>query len=92
MKLFFFLFLCMAHTCIAQQADTIWYNNKWEKSDKDQSAFYRVIKQKTPGHYLVKDFFSSGEIQMEGSYLSLNPDVKDGDFVYWSKDGKKEMD
>lgn len=77
----------------AQKTDTIWYNNKWEKTQQVSARHYsRVIEKLGTDKYKVKDYYETGSQQMEGFFSSVEPDIKDGEFKYWYRSGKKQMD
>ena len=90
----FCLFLCFANFYSnAQTVDTIWINSKWKKSTKAESVYHRVIKKSSDAKlYLVSDYYNTGELQMTGTYLSLEPEVKDGQFIWWFKNGQKRAE
>lgn len=88
---FLVLFCLMAFYGNAQTIDTLWFNSKWEPSSKEGSTYHRTI-QKTSRAYLVTDFFNTGETQMSGNYTSLDPQVREGLFKWWYKDGKKRSE
>ena len=46
-----------------------------------------MVSKDNNGLYEVKDFWRSGEIQMTGKFNSLNPENKQGQFVYYHKGG-----
>lgn len=94
MKLFIsILTLLFAQQVIAQKPDTIWYNNKWEKTTQVSDRHYsRVIKNLAENSFLVRDFYETGAKQMEGIFTTLDPDIKNGEFSYWYRSGKKQMD
>ncbi|NRF39293.1 energy transducer TonB [Pedobacter foliorum] len=87
------LTLFLAQNTFAQKLDTIWYNNKWKKTQQvSERHFFRVIEKLDTDKYKVKDYFETGSQQMEGFFSSLDPDIKNGDFKYWFKSGKKQME
>lgn len=89
--LLFFLFTCL--WCKGQTADTIYYDSKWNKTDKAGKHFYRTIEpSEMPGHLLVRDFHPNGSMQMLGYYSSLNPEVRDGTFTWWYESGALERE
>ncbi|SMC46991.1 energy transducer TonB [Pedobacter africanus] len=88
-----FLALSLGQQALAQKPDTIWYNNKWEKTQHVSERHYsRVIEKLDINNYRVKDYYETGSLQMEGFYSSLDPDIKNGEFKYWYRNGKKQMD
>lgn len=74
----------------AQIRDTVYFNAKWKKTDRDGKHFYRVVHHEdTTESIRVQDFYPNGIQQMEGWYSSLDPEVRNGDFTWWHEDGKK---
>jgi len=87
------LSLFLVREALAQKPDTIWYNNKWEKTQQLSARhYYRVIEKLNTNNYKVKDYYETGYQQMEGFFSSLEPDMKNGEFKYWYRSGKKQMD
>ncbi|NII83640.1 MULTISPECIES: energy transducer TonB [unclassified Pedobacter] len=86
-------FFGMVMVSKAQKIDTVYFDSKWVKTDKANKHYYRIIKENTDRRtFFVKDFYSTDTTQMEGTYSSLNPDIKDGNFVWFYPDGKKKME
>lgn len=71
-----------------EQTDTIFYNESWEPSSRENAQFYRPPMTKTEEGYLVKDYYSSGVLQMEG--VILNPTEKnfEGLIIWYYPNGK----
>lgn len=91
--LFTLLLLTISISAFAQSSDTTWFSKKWEKTNKQNSYYYRVVQSGTPDSLLhVKDYFGIGELQMEGSYTSLTPEIKEGTFIWWHKNGVKQRE
>jgi len=67
--------------------DTIYYNAKWKNTTKKEHVYFRTITKDDQGLFEVKDFWSSGEIQMSGKFSSLDPETQQGQFVYYNKNG-----
>lgn len=68
--------------------DTTYFDSKWNESSKDNSQYYRV-ENKTGNNYERIDYFtSSNQIQMQGQYLSINPEIKTGEFLWYHSNGK----
>jgi periplasmic protein TonB len=87
------LFLLNATTSFSQKTDTIWYNSKWEKTEKSNRFYYRVVKwEKVKEAYYVRDFYPSGVTQMEGYYTSMDPEIRHGDFKWWFEDGRRQRE
>lgn len=87
------LLLTVYSMAFAQRSDTTWFSKKWEKTERQHGYYYRVVASNAPGQLLrVQDFFSTGEQQMEGTYTSLEPEVKEGSFTWWHKNGVKQRE
>ncbi len=78
----------------SQVLDTMYFDSNWEQADKENAHYFRFVSIDTSGEFrfLVEDFYPDGQIQMSGTYKSIRPDNKDGHFIYWYEDGKKQME
>ena len=86
------LFVCSIHL-FAQEPDTIWFDKGWKKTNKHNGYYYRIQKFNTSNNtFVVEDYHPTGEIQMTGSYFSMNPEIKDGTFIWYYKNGKKHRE
>lgn len=75
---------------VAQTSDTVYYNAKWEKTERENKHFYRVIhREGLKDPIRVQDYYPNGVKQMDGWYSSLEPEIRDGEFTWWHEDGKK---
>lgn len=71
------------------QNDTIFYDKEWNVlENKDSASFYGFVKYDEEKEvYIQTDYFLSGQLQMEGEYISIKPEVKHGNFVWYNEDG-----
>ncbi len=78
----------------SQALDTMYFDPDWKQTTESQAYYYRFVSVDTSGlfRFYVQDFYPGGQIQMTGTYKSIRPDNKDGHFVYWYEDGKKQME
>lgn len=76
----------------AQKTDTSYYDTNWKVTAKGNSTYYRITKTTEPGKYEVEDYYNSGKIQMEGTYSSFSPDVKNGVFTWYYENGSKRTE
>jgi len=93
--LFFFILLVTGPLLYGQMLlDTMWFDTDWKQSAPSEAAYYRLVKADTSRQvrFLIEDYFLDGKPQMEGTYTSINPDVKNGSFVYYFHDGNKRME
>jgi periplasmic protein TonB len=72
--------------------DTIWFDIHWKQSALHDGQYYRLVWADTSGkiQFFVKDFYRSGKIQMDGTYKAINPDVRDGNFVFYYENGNRQ--
>lgn len=83
----FTLFVTLPFQAISQnKKDTIYFNKDWTKTTRDSAMYFRVLVKETSG-YRVIDHYMNGNIQMTGFLTSLQPEINDGDFKYYSEDG-----
>jgi len=87
------LFLLVSNLSASQSLDTIWFNNKWEKTDKLGGVYYRILRSDTLNNtYEIIDYYPNGQVQMRGTLSSINPEVRDGAFTWYYENGVKRMD
>ncbi|TAJ15489.1 energy transducer TonB [Marinilabiliaceae bacterium JC017] len=84
--LFTLLIVINTLTLKAQSSDTIFFNSNWEKCEKLDARYYRIIKQDSL--FNAKDYFLSGQLQMDGMYLTRELKTKHGQFSYYNEEGK----
>lgn len=94
MKQFILIFSLLFITLIgfSQNTKTIYYDADWNViSNKKNASFYRNIEpyKEDKTHYLVRDFYITGEKQMEAVMSSLEPEINDGFSNFFYKDGKQ---
>ena len=77
-----------------QVLDTMFFDANWEQATKSDAHYYRYVSIDSSGEFrfLVEDYFPGGQVQMTGTYKSIRPDNKDGHFIYWNEEGKKQME
>ncbi|MFC1731075.1 hypothetical protein ACFL6I_12145 [candidate division KSB1 bacterium] len=81
--LFEFLFITYTN---AQEIDTVWYSKEWKETIKNNAKYYRIVKIDTINNlYDVIDYYKNGNIQSTGNYQSLNPEIEEGIFIYYSR-------
>ena len=86
------LSLLLACNAFGQKVDTTYLGSDWKPSKKELSSYFRVTK--TIGElkgFEVADYYKGGELQMTGTYSSLDPQVREGEFNWYYSDGKKKV-
>ncbi len=72
--------------------DTIYFDHSWNQTSKSGASYFRVVSIDTSMiQFIVRDYYMNGQLQMEGAYRSINPDLKMGDFSYWHQNGAKHI-
>ena len=68
---------------------TILFDKDWKEIDNiDSTAFYRLITYKEDKPVgKMGDYYRSGQIQMEATVISENPDTYDGKVKWYSEEG-----
>jgi len=82
------LFLSIATHLLAQK-DTLYFNSAWNKTTKAEAKFYRPLPLKKIGNlYQVKDYYSNGNLQMEGYWSDVENETLDGKTVWYYENGQ----
>lgn len=83
----FILFIFLTKFLSAQ--DTIYYDQDWKKTTKNNSSYFRPLPFKKSGNvYLVRDYYKNGNLQMQGYILNKDDDSSFvGDVFYYRMDG-----
>jgi len=66
----------------------VYADAEWEDTSKENCKYYRVITKQNDGYYKCNDFWITGELQMVGKFRDLNLDIKEGEFVWYHKNGE----
>ncbi|MBU2945716.1 toxin-antitoxin system YwqK family antitoxin [Zobellia uliginosa] len=86
------LVFCSITNLIAQK-DTLYFNLKWNKTDKSNAAFFRLVPLEKKGDlYKVKDFYINGNLQMNGYWSNLEKETLHGKITWYFKDGTKSIE
>ena len=81
------------------ELDTLFYDKEWKGVESPQFAsFYRIYNPDTTSSFrkIYRDFYITGELQSEGSYISINKfddskSIFDGEYVCYFKSGAIEQ-
>jgi antitoxin component YwqK of YwqJK toxin-antitoxin module len=80
-----FFLLIFSSALLAQ--DTTWYDASWKKTTPSKAVYFRPPSIKTDSLYLVRDYYISGNIQMEGYSLYPNEEFFHGTVKWFDKEG-----
>lgn len=87
--LFHFMFFVIVNANAQQKMDTLFFDEGWEVSEKENAAYYRILTWKNPMFH-VENYYINRKIQMIGTLEGINPEVKEGKFQYFRSDGSLE--
>lgn len=82
------LLILFCNFSIAQQTlDTIYFNENWQKANSKNYEYYR-ISTKLDSVYQVVNYYRNGKTQMKATFLSIDPEIKEGICTWYNKNGK----
>ena len=97
MKLLYFslLFLLVPKLCISQTSTIdrkIYLDSTWNETTSENYKYYRIIKDfySNKDLYVIKDYYKSGVLQMEGTSKTKDANSKEGEFVFYYENGNKK--
>jgi periplasmic protein TonB len=82
--------LLTTYLCGQKTIDTLYFDSKWKKTDKENCSYFRILVRQADNRFKCSDYWKTGEIQMTGAYSSLNPDIREGEFTYYYKNGNNK--
>jgi periplasmic protein TonB len=75
-----------------EKYDTIFFNNKWEKSTNKNYEYYRIPSKSPDGQYKFIDYWKSGQIQMTGNSSSADLKSRNGKFEWFYFNGNRKQE
>jgi TonB family protein len=86
-RILLLIFLCFPFFSHAQ-SDTVFLDSKLKQTTPKKAGHFKVSK-KDGEVYSVTLYYMNGGKEMEGTYLSLDPEIKYGRFTYYDTKGLK---
>lgn len=86
-KITIVLFMAVVALPVIGQQDITYYDAKWKPTVKDSASFYRPQVQKEGVFYRVKDYYISGQIQMNAVSKYVDKDYWEGKVTWYNEDG-----
>lgn len=87
--LFIFMLVCI-YNGIAQQKDTLYFNAKWDETEKVNASYYRPLPLKTKGDFeFIEDYYINGKPQMKGWSHKEDGVKHDGEVIWYFENGNK---
>ena len=68
-------------------AQKIYYDSLWKVTDQSNAVYYRLIDTISKQDFLVHDYYPDGSPQMEGHYISLDKETRNGNFKWYYRNG-----
>jgi antitoxin component YwqK of YwqJK toxin-antitoxin module len=68
--------------------DTTYFDSKWNVCNSTYAKFYRIDIKTETGFKRTDYFASNDQIQMQGQYISLEPELKTGEFKMFHENGQ----
>ena len=72
---------------MAQVEELEGFDLVWKGPLKVRQDYTREIFNGIGGHFTIKDYYSDGGYQMIGDYQSFDPEIEDGDFLFFYPNG-----
>lgn len=87
--LFLLIGLLVASNLLAQNQDTVYFNNVWQETVRDSAYYYRIqYFNEDDTLFYVKDYYPNHQLQMSGTYVSFEPQIRQGKFFWFFSNGK----
>lgn len=66
----------------------VYFDADWKEATAENHEFYRIQTMNKDGLLEFKDYWKTGELQNIGQYSSLDPKIKEGEWIYYYRNGK----
>ncbi len=82
--------LCISQTSTIDRK--IYLDSTWNETTSENYKYYRLIKDyySDKDLYLIKDYYKSGVLQMEGTSKTKDANSKEGEFIFYYENGNKK--
>ncbi|WP_324028199.1 hypothetical protein QSV08_09790 [Maribacter sp. BPC-D8] len=92
-KIVLLLHVFLVVTNLTAQKDTLYFNSRWNKTDKNNAAFFRLVPLEKEGNlFKVKDYYINGNLQMQGYWSNLEKETLHGNVTWYFEDGTKSIE
>jgi antitoxin component YwqK of YwqJK toxin-antitoxin module len=71
---------------------TIYLDSTWNETTIENHKYYRIVKDYNSDikTYVIKDYYKSGVLQMEGKSRTKDDISKEGEFIFYYENGNKK--
>jgi len=87
-SIFSIILLFLAQITIAQIEELEGFELIWKGPVPGGEDYTREIFNDVAGHFTVRDYYINGFYQMIGTYRSIDPEIEDGDFLFFHSNGQ----
>jgi len=87
-KIFSILLFLPLQLIMGQNKELEGFKLIWKGITNTSPNCTREIFNDAAGHFIVKDYYNDGGCQMIGNYLSVDPEIEDGDFLFFYSNGQ----
>ena len=71
--------------------DTLWYSYDWTiLEDKKLAHYYRIKPKESDDLFLIEDYYLDGTLQMSGTFIDFDGNIKHGEIHYFRPNGALE--
>lgn len=84
-----FTFISYLSYC-QSNVDTLFLDSKKEEVKKKKCIYYRVLTKVNDSLYNFQDYWIEGVLDLTGNFSSINPNVRQGKFTSYHKNGTVE--
>lgn len=93
LRFLIFILLLQGAPYLFGQTDTIYYDRNWNVTTKSKAGYYRLLnEEKADEFWSFQDFYyPSGQLQNRGQLSQLEPEIREGEFIWFHANGEKEM-
>lgn len=90
--LFFLIFISFSGFSQNSNDKTIYLDSDWHETNEAEWVYYRIIKDYflEMDIYKIFDYYKDGTLQMSGFSKTKDLTARDGEFVYYYKNGNKQ--
>ena len=85
---FTILLLFSIQLCMGQPEELEGFELIWKGPLEVNQHYTREIHNSVGGHFTVRDYYIGGAYQMVGEYQSVDPEIEDGDFLFFHTNGQ----
>jgi len=71
-----------------QKLDTVFYNMFWKETNVKDSIEYYRIAIKVKNEFQVNNYYANNQLQMSGTFISLDKENRNGNFKFYTKLGE----